>query len=96
MANIEACTRYKGTIICTCSFIINTLVMGIMLNFGVMLPTFLDEFNAGRTLTGIGCMIIHNGTIFIVCVQHSQNLRCTLAQFALCWSITFFLPQPTT
>ena len=52
MANIEEGARYKGMIICVCSFIINTLVMGIMFNFGVMLPTFLDEFNAGRTLTG--------------------------------------------
>ena len=75
MANIEACTRYKGMIICTCSFIINTLVMGIMLNFGVMLPTFLDEFNAGRTLTG---RLYDNSQWY-----NFHCLRSTFAEFAL-------------
>ena len=56
---VEARTRYKGMIICLCSFLINTLMMGIVLNFGIMLPTFLDEFLAGRTLTGWYIMIIY-------------------------------------
>jgi membrane-anchored glycerophosphoryl diester phosphodiesterase (GDPDase) len=34
-------------------------MMGIVLNFGIMLPTFLDEFLAGRTLTGWYIMIIY-------------------------------------
>ncbi len=68
MVVIEGCTRtsYKGMMICVCSFVINTLVMGIVCNFGVMLPTFLDEFNAGRTITG---------------KLYLGNLHCTLPQF---------------
>ncbi|XP_028401917.1 monocarboxylate transporter 10-like [Dendronephthya gigantea] len=46
-------TRYKGIIICVCSFFICAFSMGTISNFPLMLPTFLDEFNAGRTLTAL-------------------------------------------
>ena len=52
MSSVEACKSYEGVTICICSFFINMFAVGIVFNFGVMLPTFLDEFGAGRTLTG--------------------------------------------
>ena len=102
MPNIEACTSYKGMIISICSFIINTLVMGIMQNFGVMLPTFLDEFNAGRTLTGrlydnfvqFALFAFYISTQFALYIGTIWHFRYTLplAQFALLVHLQFSLP----
>lgn len=57
MSSVEARARFQGIAICICSFMINMLALGIVFNFGVMFPTFLDEFGAGRTLTGKMCCL---------------------------------------
>ncbi|XP_028415674.1 monocarboxylate transporter 10-like [Dendronephthya gigantea] len=46
-------TIYKGMIICVCAFLISSFSLGTISNYAIMLPTFLDEFNAGRTLTAL-------------------------------------------
>ena len=99
MPNIEACTSYKGMIISICSFIINTLVMGIMQNFGVMLPTFLDEFNAGYdNFVQFALFAFYISTQFALYIGTIWHFRHTLplAQFALyigtIWHFRYTLP----
>ena len=56
---------WQGYIVCCFAFIINVFVMGIADSFGIVLPALLDQFMAGRTLTGT--------TINIV--KHDQKSR---------------------